>query len=102
MLNGKIAHKSVDKLLHYAGRLGIEAKAKFAQTQKDVVERELALADKRRAAPAGAHLFSKVCVVSVHTPGRRTRKVAQDPLSSLAAFPAAQALSAPQTGKLVT
>ena len=45
LLNGKIAHKSVDKLLHYAGRLGIEAKAKFAQTQKDVVERELALAD---------------------------------------------------------
>ncbi len=29
LLNGKIANKSVDKLLHYAGRLGIEAKAKF-------------------------------------------------------------------------
>ena len=45
LLNGKIAHKSVDKLLHYAGRLGIEARTKFAQTQKDVVERELALGD---------------------------------------------------------
>jgi predicted XRE-type DNA-binding protein len=32
LLNGKIADKSVDKLLHYAGGLGIEAKAKFAQT----------------------------------------------------------------------
>src|SRR5882724_11566965 len=32
LLNGKIANKSVDKLLHYAGRLGIETKAKFAQT----------------------------------------------------------------------
>ena len=45
LLNGKIASKSVDKLLYYAGRLGIEAKAKFAQTHKDVVERELALAE---------------------------------------------------------
>lgn len=45
LLNGKIANKSVDKLLHYAGRLGIEAKAKFAQTHKEVVERELALAE---------------------------------------------------------
>ena len=45
LLNGKIANKSVDKLLHYAGRLGIEAKARFAQTNKGVVEKELALAD---------------------------------------------------------
>ena len=45
LLNGKIANKSVDKLLYYAGRLGIEAKAKFAQTHKEVVEKELALAD---------------------------------------------------------
>lgn len=44
LLNGKIAHKSVDKLLDYAGRLGIEAKARFAQTRKQVVEKELALA----------------------------------------------------------
>ena len=44
LLNGKIANKSVDKLLYYAGRMGIEAKAKFAQTNKHVVERELALA----------------------------------------------------------
>lgn len=44
LLNGKIANKSVDKLLHYAGRLGIEAKTKFAQTHKDVVEKELVLA----------------------------------------------------------
>lgn len=44
LLNGKIANKSVDKLLHYAGRLGIEARARFAQTHKEVVERELAVA----------------------------------------------------------
>src|SRR5216684_8426666 len=44
LLNGKIAKKSVDKLLYYAGRLGIEAKAKFVQTQRKKVERELAMA----------------------------------------------------------
>jgi len=45
LLNGKIANKSVDKLLSYAGRLGIETKAKFAQTRKEVVEKELTLAE---------------------------------------------------------
>jgi predicted XRE-type DNA-binding protein len=45
LLNGKIANKSVDKLLYYAGRLGIEAKATFAQSRGDVVEKELAMAD---------------------------------------------------------
>src|SRR5271155_2183542 len=45
LLNGKIANKSVDKLLYYAGRLGIEARTKFSQTRKEVVERELAMAD---------------------------------------------------------
>jgi len=45
LLNGKIANKSVDKLLSYAGRLGIEATAKFTQIHKEVVEKELALAD---------------------------------------------------------
>lgn len=45
LLNGKIANKSVDKLLSYAGRLGLEAKAKFAQTHKEVPEKELALAE---------------------------------------------------------
>lgn len=44
LLNGKIANKSIDKLLYYAGRLGIEAKAKFTQNRKNVVERELARA----------------------------------------------------------
>ncbi len=44
LLNGKIAKKSVDKLLYYAGRLGIEAKARFPQTNKQVVRRELAAA----------------------------------------------------------
>jgi predicted XRE-type DNA-binding protein len=44
LLNGKIANKSVDKLLRYAGRLGIEARAKFPQTKKQVVRRELAAA----------------------------------------------------------
>ena len=45
LLNGKIANKSVDKLLYYAGRLGIEAKTKFVQTRKEIVEKELAMAD---------------------------------------------------------
>jgi predicted XRE-type DNA-binding protein len=45
LLNGKIANKSADKLLSYAGRLGIETKAKFVQTRKEVIEKELALAD---------------------------------------------------------
>ena len=45
LLNGKIANKSVDKLLHYAGRLGIEAKAKFTQRRKDVFEKQFASAD---------------------------------------------------------
>lgn len=44
LLNGKISRKSVDKLLYYAGRLGIEAKARFPQTKKRVVQRELAAA----------------------------------------------------------
>ena len=41
LLNGKIANKSVDKLLYYAGRLGIEPKTKFSQNRKEIVEREL-------------------------------------------------------------
>jgi predicted XRE-type DNA-binding protein len=41
LLNGKIANKTVDKLLHYAGRLGIEAKARFRQTNKQVARRSL-------------------------------------------------------------
>jgi predicted XRE-type DNA-binding protein len=45
LLNGKIANKSGDKLLYYADRLGIEAKARFAQTHKGVVEKEPALAN---------------------------------------------------------
>jgi predicted XRE-type DNA-binding protein len=44
LLSGKISNKSVDKLLYYAGRLGIEAKARFPQTNKKVVQQELAAA----------------------------------------------------------
>ena len=44
LLNGKIANKSVDKLLQYAGRLGIEAKSRFPQTNKDVIRKELTIA----------------------------------------------------------
>lgn len=44
LLNGKIGNKTVDKLLYYAGRLGIEAKARFTQSHKEVVEKELAMA----------------------------------------------------------
>jgi predicted XRE-type DNA-binding protein len=46
LLNGKIANKSVDKLLYYAGRLGIEARARFSQVHKESVDRELAQAVK--------------------------------------------------------
>jgi predicted XRE-type DNA-binding protein len=42
LLSGKIANKSVDKLLQYAGRLGIEAKARFTQTHREAVDKELA------------------------------------------------------------
>ena len=45
LLNGKISNKSVDKLLHYAGRLGIEAQAKFTQPRTPLLEKELAIAD---------------------------------------------------------
>jgi len=44
LLNGKIANKSVDKLLYYAGRLGIQPKASFPQTNRKVIERALAVA----------------------------------------------------------
>lgn len=47
LLNGKIASKSVDKLLFYAGRLGIEAKTTFAQTHREVAEKELVMAGAR-------------------------------------------------------
>jgi predicted XRE-type DNA-binding protein len=45
LLNGKIANKSIDKLLYYAFRLGIETRAKFVQVHKEVVEKELATTD---------------------------------------------------------
>lgn len=44
LLSGKISNKSVDKLLYYAGRLGIEARARFSQTSKPVAKRKLAAA----------------------------------------------------------
>jgi len=47
LLNGKIANKSVEKLLYYASRLGIETKATFPQTHKEVVRHELAAAGMR-------------------------------------------------------
>jgi predicted XRE-type DNA-binding protein len=47
LLNGKIANKSVEKLLWYAGHLGIEPKVKFPQTRRREVEQELAAARAR-------------------------------------------------------
>jgi len=44
LLNGKIANKSMDELLQYAGRLGIEAKSRFPQTNKHMIRKELAMA----------------------------------------------------------
>ena len=46
LLNGKIANKSADKLLYYAGRLGIEAKSRFPQTNKQIVQQQLASASR--------------------------------------------------------
>jgi len=40
LFNKKIAHKTVHKLYYYVGRLGIEAKATFTETHKEVVEKE--------------------------------------------------------------
>lgn len=37
LLNGKIATKSVDNLFYYAGRLGIKARARFAQRGKHLM-----------------------------------------------------------------
>jgi predicted XRE-type DNA-binding protein len=44
LLNGKISNKSVDKLLYYAGRLGIEAKARFPRTNRHLARRVKATA----------------------------------------------------------
>ena len=41
LLNGKIANKSIGKLLWYADHLGIVPKATFPQTRKRAVEQEL-------------------------------------------------------------
>ncbi len=46
LMNGKIANKSVDKLLYYAGRLGIEPKSRFPQTKKEIVQQKLAMAER--------------------------------------------------------
>lgn len=41
LLNGKIANKSIEKLLWYAGHLGIVPNVKFPQVRKQAVEQEL-------------------------------------------------------------
>ena len=55
LLNRKIDNTSVDKLLYYRGRLGIEPKVTFPQTRKEAVEAELKIAkdsDRDRASLA--------------------------------------------------
>lgn len=42
LLNGKLGQKSLEKLLMYAGRLGIEHRGRFPQVHKDLPKRELA------------------------------------------------------------
>jgi predicted XRE-type DNA-binding protein len=42
LLNGKIANKTVDKLLQYAGRLGIVTEAKFTQLNREALDKHLA------------------------------------------------------------
>ena len=44
LLNGKLGSKSVDKLLQYAGLLGLEPQSRFPQVHKEVPERELEMA----------------------------------------------------------
>jgi len=51
--DGKTAVVLSDKLLQCAGRLGIEAKARFTPTHKEVVEKGLALADSTAQAHYG-------------------------------------------------
>jgi predicted XRE-type DNA-binding protein len=41
LLNGKLGSKSIEKLLQYAQRLGIEVEGSFSQTRKEVPQREL-------------------------------------------------------------
>jgi predicted XRE-type DNA-binding protein len=41
LLNGKIANKSIEKLLWYAGHLGIVPRSTFPQSRKREVEAEL-------------------------------------------------------------
>jgi predicted XRE-type DNA-binding protein len=40
LLNGKLGQKSLEKLLTYAGRLGIEQQGSFRQVHKDAAKRE--------------------------------------------------------------
>jgi predicted XRE-type DNA-binding protein len=44
LLNGKLGGKSLEKLLIYAGRLGIEHRGSFPQANKEIPKRELELA----------------------------------------------------------
>ncbi|HET9400422.1 MAG TPA: XRE family transcriptional regulator [Candidatus Acidoferrales bacterium] len=44
LMNGKIANKSLEKLLEYAGKLGIEAKVTFIRSRRRPSDRDLALA----------------------------------------------------------
>ncbi len=41
LVNGKISNKSVDKLLQYADRLGIEVQARFMPSHKNIKPRAL-------------------------------------------------------------
>ena len=41
LLNGKLGHKSLEKLLIYAGRLGIDYRGTFPQVRKDVPKKQL-------------------------------------------------------------
>ncbi len=45
LLNGKIANKSVEKLLEYAGLLGVEPKVRFTATQTRRRDQGIAAAD---------------------------------------------------------
>ena len=44
LLNGKLGHKSLEKLFYYASKLGIEVRGSFSQVHKHVPKRELEVA----------------------------------------------------------
>lgn len=45
LLNGKLGHKSLEKLFFYASKLGIEVRSSFPRVHKEVPHREVEIAN---------------------------------------------------------